>query len=135
MKIAALVVTYERKAMLSDCLTSILGQKGENKADIIVIDNNSSDGTSELFLTSDGVFHRQDIHYFNTGMNTGCAGGFTFGIRKAAELGYDFVWLMDDDCIPADSALEELVKFSKSCGGEFGFLSSMVTGRAVAYVR
>ena len=126
MKIAALVVTYERKAMLSDCLTSILGQKGDNRADIIVIDNNSSDGTSELFLAPDAEFHRKDIHYFNTGMNTGCAGGFTFGIRKAAELGFDYVWLMDDDCIPAANALDELVKFYRGNEGNVGFLSSKV---------
>jgi GT2 family glycosyltransferase len=124
MKTVALILTYNRKEMLNICIDAVLSQK--SKTDIIVVDNGSEDGTSALFTGTDARYARDSIHYFNTGLNTGCAGGFTFGIRKAAELGYDLVWLMDDDCVPSDTALSELLRYASEYEGRFGFLSSKV---------
>lgn len=124
MKTAALILTYNRKELLKNCLAGVMAQKAE--ADIIVVDNGSTDGTSDLFKGADAIYDSGKIHYFNTGMNTGCAGGFTFGIRKAAELDYDYVWLMDDDCVPTENALSELLKYAKRYEGQFGYLSSKV---------
>lgn len=124
MKTAALILTYNRKELLKNCLAGVMAQKAE--ADIIVVDNGSTDGTSDLFKGADAIYDSGKIHYFNTGMNTGCAGGFTFGIRKAAELGYDYVWLMDDDCVPTENALSEMLKFADENEGQFGYLSSKV---------
>ena len=124
MKVAAIILTYNRKDMLCICLDAVISQKAQ--ADIIVIDNGSSDGTSCMFSGTDAKYAHDNIHYFNTGLNTGCAGGFTFGIRKAAELGYELVWLMDDDCVPSDTALSELLRYASEYEGRFGFLSSKV---------
>lgn len=124
MKTAAIILTYNRKDMLCICLDAVIRQKAQ--ADIIVVDNGSSDGTSGMFIGTGAKYAHDGIHYFNTGLNTGCAGGFTFGIRKAAELGYDFVWLMDDDCVPSDTALSELLRYASEYEGRFGFLSSKV---------
>ena len=124
MKTAAIILTYNRKNMLCICLDAVISQKAQT--DIIVIDNGSSDGTSGMFNGTDAKYAHESIHYFNTGLNTGCAGGFTFGIRKAAELGYDLVWLMDDDCVPSNTALSELLKYASGYEGSFGFLSSKV---------
>jgi GT2 family glycosyltransferase len=41
--------------------------------------------------------------------NTGGAGGFSTGMKRAYELGADLFWLMDDDCYPEPEALERLV--------------------------
>ena len=90
--------------------------------DIIVVDNNSSDGTAEAIRAYD---KRGGIHYFNTGANLGGAGGFQYGIRKAVELGYDYLWIMDDDCIPSNTALSALLRIAKKSKC-FGFLSSKV---------
>jgi GT2 family glycosyltransferase len=43
--------------------------------------------------------------------NTGGAGGFYEGVKRAYEKGYDWLWLMDDDVEPRNDALEELLKF------------------------
>ncbi len=121
MKTTALILTYNRKEMLKRCLAGLMSQTA--KADIIVVDNGSSDGTSEMFTGPEALY---DVHYYNTGLNSGCAGGFTFGLRKAAELGYDYVWLMDDDCVASETALSELLKYAEEYEGTFGFLSSKV---------
>jgi len=40
--------------------------------------------------------------------NTGGAGGFYEGVKRAYERGYDWLWLMDDDSEPKEDALEKL---------------------------
>ena len=126
MRIAALILTYNRREILQECIDAVLRQKGDCIPDIIVIDNGSSDGTSDLFLHQNAPYRQKRIHYYNSGMNTGCAGGFCLGIRKASELGYDHIWMMDDDCIPSENALDELARYAKAHEGEYGFLSSKV---------
>ena len=85
--VAAVVVTYNRKALLRQCVASLLGQTWADM-DIWVIDNASTDGTGAMLapLIGDGR-----VHYQNTGGNLGGAGGFEYGLRVAAQQGYDYV--------------------------------------------
>ena len=59
------------------------------------------------------------------GENLGGAGGFNFGMRWAVEVGYAFVWVMDDDCFPEPVALEKLLDADRLLQGEYGWLSSV----------
>ena len=119
--IAAVIVTYNRKDLLLECISAILAQK-RFVPSIIVVDNDSSDGTEDALSSyiNDG-----SVQYFNTGSNLGGAGGFQYGIRKGVELGFEYLWIMDDDCIPSRTALEHLLDAKENCG-KFGFLSSKV---------
>jgi GT2 family glycosyltransferase len=126
-RIAAVVVTYNRKAMLGECLESLLRQTRPLDA-IFVIDNHSSDGTYE-FLRDRGlagpIEGRQgdsweavqevtpkstQIHFVRLADNSGGAGGFHEGLKRAAQADFDWVWLMDDDLVTALDALEALVR-------------------------
>lgn len=122
MTIAAVVVTYNRKALLKQCIEHILMQEGE-EPDILVVDNHSTDGTKELIKS---FMDSNRIDYVDTGLNLGGAGGFSFGIRRATEKGYDRIWVMDDDCMPEKDALAALVQADRELKGEYGFLSSRV---------
>lgn len=122
LKIAAIVVTYNRKALLIECIESLLKQKSMIPS-ILVIDNHSTDGT-RVFLQD--YISQGQIAYFDTGSNLGGAGGFSYGIRKAVELGYDYIWVMDDDCMPMETALEELLRADRELNHPYGFLSSKV---------
>lgn len=122
-KVAAIVVTYNRKKLLKKNIRALLAQTYKNFLDILVIDNASTDFTKEAIQQ---YINNKDIIYINTGKNLGGAGGFNFGMRKAAELNYKFMWIMDDDTIPTPTALEELIKEDKKLNGNYGFLSSKV---------
>ena len=63
--------------------------------------------------------------YFNTGENLGGAGGFMCGIEAAVEMGYEYVWIMDDDAYPSRSALANLLNAGRLLPN-WGFLSSAV---------
>ena len=119
---AAVVVTYNRKELLTENIQCLLEQKPDVPA-IIIIDNHSTDGTKEAVQQ---FIDAGQIQYCDTGANLGGAGGFSFGIRYAAEKGYDYVWVMDDDCMPNPDALEKFFSADEQLKGEYGFLSSKV---------
>ena len=123
-QIAAVVVTYNRCTLLMQCIEHIHGQKlpAGVSLDVLVVDNASTDDTlySLTPFIEDGT-----VRYYNTGSNLGGAGGFAFGMRVAVEAGYDMLWVMDDDCLPSATALEQLLEASETVG-EWGFLSSVV---------
>ena len=121
-KVAAVVVTYNRKELLLECITALLGQNYE-RLDIVLIDNASTDGTREFI---EPFLSNEHIHYYNTGNNLGGAGGFNYGIKKAYEYGYDYFWLMDDDSIANKNALKALMDAATDLKDEFGFLCSNV---------
>lgn len=119
-RVAAIVVTYNRKKLLKECIEALLGQT-YHELDILIIDNASTDGTEALVKE----YADSQVKYINTRANLGGAGGFQFGVKKGAELGDDYLWLMDDDSIPTPTALEELINVADKLG-KFGFLSSKV---------
>ena len=115
-KTAAVVVTYNRIEMLKKCIEAL--QKQTVACDILVINNDSSDGTDRYLSEETDVIH------IRLEENTGGAGGFYEGMRQAVLRGYDYVWVMDDDCFPESTALEYLLKTHEQLQGEEGWLSS-----------
>ena len=106
--VAAVVVTYNRKALLQECLEAILRQTAAVEK-IILIDNASTDGTPEM-LRESGLMDRPQMQYVRMVENTGGAGGFYEGLRIGRECGCKALWLMDDDTIPQEDALEKLLR-------------------------
>ena len=100
MRIAAIVVTFNRFELLKKTLEHLRAITRVDK--IIVINNGSTDGTTEwLRLQTDlHVVHQE---------NVGGSGGFYTGIRLAHEEGFDWLWCMDDDVFPEDECLEKLL--------------------------
>lgn len=121
-KIAAVIVTYNRHKLLGRCIKAVLGQKNIS-CDVLIIDNGSTDGTADFVRNEYGG--RREVLYINTGKNTGGAGGFCIGIREAAKRGYEYIWMMDDDVIPKETALAMLFTADQRLDGRWGFLSSV----------
>jgi Predicted glycosyltransferases len=104
--VAAVVVTFNRKQLLTECLDVLLAQTRPVDK-IIVIDNASTDGTPES-LEERGYLSNPLLDYVRLSENTGGAGGFYEGVKRGYEAGYDWLWLMDDDAEPLVSALEKM---------------------------
>ena len=105
-KISAVIVTYNRKELLKECIISLLRQT-KKLDNIIIIDNNSTDGTGELIRSE-----FKNLSYIKLYENLGGAGGFYEGIKIAYKNGYDWIWAMDDDAEPKNNALEKLISSS-----------------------
>ena len=108
-KVAIIVVTYNRLELLKECIDSLRNQSYKN-CNIIVINNGSTDDTLNwLSSQNDLIFITQE--------NSGGAGGFFTGIKYACEKGYQYSWVMDDDVITDEYALENLINKTPYCPG------------------
>ncbi|MCB0749577.1 MAG: glycosyltransferase family 2 protein [Ignavibacteriae bacterium] len=117
-KIAAVVVTYNRLELLIECIGALRSQT-RKLDEIIVVNNDSKDGTTQW------LDEQQDITKIHQ-ENLGGAGGFHNGMKLAYEKGYDWIWLMDDDAEPfADS----LAKLEASIDLTFSALCSIVVDK------
>ena len=87
--VTAIVVTYNRLPLLKQCLAALRAQTVQGFT-VLLVDNASTDGTADYIktLAMPGLVCR------NPGENLGGAGGFAYGIRAAAELGCEAVWIM-----------------------------------------
>lgn len=100
---AAVVVTYNRKALLQQCIAAL---RINAPHDIIVVDNGCTDGSAEWLdqQTDLQVVHQQ---------NVGGSGGFHTGIQKAIQTEAEWIWCMDDDVRPHADCLARLMEHAK----------------------
>lgn len=105
--VVAVVVTWNRRELLQESLAAVHGQTHPPSA-IVVVDNASDDGTSELLDSAYAVELGLDVVHLR--QNTGGAGGFAVGVERALGHHPDLVWLLDDDTVPTPAAAEELVR-------------------------
>jgi rhamnopyranosyl-N-acetylglucosaminyl-diphospho-decaprenol beta-1,3/1,4-galactofuranosyltransferase len=105
-KIAALVVTYNRAALLVECIEALLAQTRPVDK-IIIVENASTDGTFEA-MRANGYLDNPLIDYERLPENLGGSAAWNRCFEKAIDAGYDWLWMMDDDAEPTLSALETL---------------------------
>jgi len=118
-RVLAVVVTYNRLELLKRCIAALEAQTVG--CDILLVDNASTDGTEAFAKGKEGP----GFFYARMEENLGGAGGFHYGIKRGTEMGYEQLWIMDDDCIPTATALEGLLRADKELEGQYGWLSSL----------
>ncbi len=117
MKICAVIVTYNRLDKLKNSLKCFSDQL--RKADeVIVVDNASTDGTSDWLSGWKEEVESFKKTVINTGSNLGGSGGFYTGLKYASESDCDWVWVSDDDAYPRADALKVAEEFLTSHAGE-----------------
>lgn len=110
--VAVVVVTYNRADLLGRMLDGLAAQTRLPDA-VYVVDNASVDHTREVLEHHHGrglplrITHSPD--------NMGGAGGFHLGLRQAYADGFDRIWLMDDDVVPAPDCLAVLMAQDEDC--------------------
>ena len=81
---------------------------------MIVVDNASTDHTRAVLDAHPGV-ERLGLQRIHLDSNTGGSGGFRAGVAAAYDQGFDRIWLMDDDVVPAPDCLALLMAQDEAC--------------------
>ena len=108
-KVCVVTVTYVNRFHLLKQVIEAALSCGLHK--IIVVDNNS-DLESKNKLVEYEKLHNDKIKVLYLNDNYGSAGGYKRGLETAYnDPECEFIWLLDDDCVPEKNALTILVKF------------------------
>lgn len=101
-----IIVTYNGlHDTTAPCLDSIFLNSGESDYEVIVVDNNSSDGTRDYLADLSGREPRLKFIANNT--NRGFAGGNNDGIRASSGR---FLVLLNSDCLVTPGWIEGLIE-------------------------
>ncbi len=129
-KISTIIVTFNRINLLLKVLEAVENEI-ESKGILIIVDNNSSDGTEkELvrvgYVSDEFSPYEEDVGrlsinikdnlkiiYLKLNQNIGGSGGFYYGVKLALKEEWDWLWFLDDDAKPQPGCLKELLKYKK----------------------
>jgi GT2 family glycosyltransferase len=104
-KVGVLVVTYNQKDLTLNWIKEFKKTFiGQNNLYILVLDNNSKDGTYEAVKRQ---YPDVDIRKLND--NYGCTTGRNIGIVELINMGCEYICTLDNDCIIENSRFFEIM--------------------------
>ena len=120
MGISIIIVNYNTLDLTVDCIDSIITHTHDVEYEIIVVDNDSTDGSKE-FLSKD-----KRIKYIQSGENLG------FG--RANNLGYEYssgkyVFLLNSDTILLNNAIKEFYDRMETAPPQIACMGCLLTGK------
>jgi GT2 family glycosyltransferase len=104
--VSIIIVTYNSKKYLIDCLNSILLSQTKSIYEIIVIDNDSNDDTSEVVPSQ-----FKNVKFIHNRINNGFAFANNQGIVEAKG---KYLFLLNPDTLILDNAIDIMVEFLES---------------------
>ncbi|MDP3967387.1 MAG: glycosyltransferase [Nocardioides sp.] len=129
-RVVAVVVTWNRRALLAESLAAVRAQS-HAPVSVVVVDNASDDGTAEDLADLASDAGPVPIDVVTLGANTGGAGGFAVGLQRGLRHRPDLLWLLDDDTVPEPGALEALVGAWSGYREQHGETPRVVASRVV----
>lgn len=101
-----IIVSYYTKAVLFECLESLLSEQNKNiDVEIIIVDNGNPDSVKQQLKR---LQQQQNMLWLRGQGNIGFAAGCNLGVKNATG---DIVLLLNPDCIAERGAVEQLCRF------------------------
>lgn len=113
--LAVVIVTWNVRALVLDAVKSVVDdlKNGQIRAEIWIVDNQSSDGTAEALRNAYPNELARQVHVLDPGENVGFAAGNNYALRA---IGFpdsidlpDYVLLLNPDTIVRPGALNALI--------------------------
>ncbi|MBD3238195.1 MAG: glycosyltransferase [Candidatus Moranbacteria bacterium] len=101
--ISVIIVTWNGGKILKNCLKSLVSNKADLKLQIIIVDNNSTDKTTQFIKTN-----YPEVELIENSINKGFARANNQGIKKAQA---DYILLLNQDIQILPGALIKLYDF------------------------
>lgn len=119
MHLSIVIVTWNAKKYVWECLSSLLKLKELDSSEIIVIDNDSSDGTPELVRESFPF-----IKLIRNDSNLGFAKATNIGIKEATG---KYVCLINSDVVIPERCIESMFRYMEQ-NQDIGLLGPQMLG-------
>lgn len=105
--VCAIMVTYNRLHTLKIALSYIFKQTVQ-PVSLIIVDNNSTDGTKDYLASID---KSENIECIFLTTNVGAAGGYTYAMDYALQnyKDFEYFWLIEDDTFYDQNTLHDLI--------------------------
>ena len=100
-KISVIILSFNTKSLLKDCLSSLLAKNQNIKMEVIVVDNHSDDGSVQMVqkeFPQVTTIVNQENYGFSKGNN--------FGLKRASG---DYVLLLNSDVVFVEDSIEKMV--------------------------
>lgn len=105
-KVCIIIVTYNGRQFISDCLNSIFSQPNNDDFGVVVVDNNSQDQTKAIIKKE-----FPGVTLIENSKNDGFAKANNLGVRKALVLGAGAVVLLNQDTEAADNFVTQSIDY------------------------
>jgi dolichol-phosphate mannosyltransferase len=126
MRTLIIIPTYQEATNIDNVLTQV--RQAAPEADVLVVDDNSPDGTADLVKKADEKFGRIDLLQRNG--KSGLGSAYRAGFRLAFERGYDIAIEMDADLSHDPKDLPRLIHEAEA-GADLVIGSRYVPGGAI----
>lgn len=110
-KVSIILVNYNGKEYNDKCIESILRSTISEYLQIVVVDNNSRDGSLELLRVNWG--NNERVHIIALDNNYGFSKANNVGIEWALERGYEYILLLNNDTEIEAKAIERMIALQK----------------------
>jgi O-antigen biosynthesis protein len=110
--VSVIIVNYNVKDLLEQCINSILAASKNLNAEIIVVDNNSFDGSTELLKSK--FSSNSSIKIIESPVNLGFAKANNLGAEEAKG---EYLLILNPDTILQEDTLEKTLQFHKTNPG------------------
>jgi GT2 family glycosyltransferase len=106
-QVLAVVLTHDAPGAPARCLDAI--DRQTRPCDAVLVVDNASDPPV--------VLPHRSVDVVRSDLNTGPGGGHELGLRRFLDSGAALAWVMDDDCVPAPTCLEALLRHDGAIAG------------------
>lgn len=103
--VSIIILSYNKRQLTADCLTSISQNIPKDQREIIVVDNASSDD-SVAYIKK----HFPEVTLIENTRNAGFAGGCNVGAKHAKG---EYILFLNNDAVIAENPLSEMVKVAR----------------------
>ncbi len=102
--LSIIVISYNTRKMTLECLRSVIDQTRETSYEVIVVDNNSQDGSAKAI---EEAF--PEVRLFAEKVNHGFAGGNNLAVERSKGR---YVLLLNPDTVVLNGAVDKLMAFA-----------------------
>ncbi|MCE3283323.1 MAG: glycosyltransferase [Chitinophagaceae bacterium] len=106
MTLSVIIVSYNVKYFLEQCLHSVMAATGRIKTEVIVVDNHSSDGSLPYLRP---LF--PPVHFVDAGSNLGFGRANNLGLSKATG---DYILFLNPDTLVPEDCFEKCLRFMEN---------------------